>query len=290
MADVATNLYRGFRHVSQINSAYNPSLNHPQAQAYLEQYVVRSQQTRARLQNHSGLRYGKHPRATLDFFPAAARCAPLQVFIHGGYWRSLSSDTFSFMADAWVATGHHVAILNYPLLPEVTLPEQIAAVRAAMVWLWQQADALQIDRSHIRLAGHSAGGHLVACCLTTDWATLGLPQHPWERALCLSGLFDLAPFPHSWLQPDLHLSNCDVAECSPVFQPVHTGCMTCTAVGAQESSEFERQGLLWQSRLRQHQPSYTHLFKRIAHHDHFTILDEIALGTGATFEFLVSNS
>lgn len=289
MAETLAVSYRGFTQRAQIDAAYNPSLHHPRAQALIEGYTQRSLQTRQALRHFKSLRYGDHPRATLDFFPAQNRVAPLHVFVHGGYWRALSADDFSFMANALVAAGQHVAIVNYPLLPEVRLPQQMASVRSALVWLWQQQTRLHIDPDRISVFGHSAGGHLVASCLTTHWPDWGLPQHPWARALCLSGLFDLAPFPHSWLQSDLHLRPSDVTDCSPVFQSIPTGCTTLAAVGALESTEFARQSRLWQGRLQQQQPLHAHHFACIDGQDHFTILDDIAAGTGCLFEFLMSN-
>ena len=287
MSNAQPNLYRGFRHSADIDAAYNPSLNNPQAAAYIADYATRSELTRSKLHHLAGLRYGEHPRATLDFFPGTQHTAPLHVFFHGGYWRALSAQSFSFMANALVEAGQHVAIVNYPLLPEVTLPEQIAAARKALVWLWQHATDLHIMPHHITLLGHSAGAHLVASCLTTDWTLLGLPQHPWARALYLSGLFDLAPFPHSWLQPELQLRNSDVATCSPLLKPIPTGCATLSAVGAHESTEFERQSRLWQSQLQRLQPHHSHRFMKLEEHNHFSILDDLALNRGPTLEFLL---
>lgn len=287
MAKAHLNLYRGYTQRAQIDAAYNPTLNNAQASTHLAQYAERSQHARATLHHLSGLRYGQHPQATLDFFPGSAGLAPLHVFFHGGYWRALSARDFSFMAAALVNKGQHVAIINYPLLPEVNLPEQINAARAALVWLWQHAAELFIDHGHISLFGHSAGGHLVASCLTTDWTQLGLPKHPWARALCLSGLFDLAPFPHSWLQPELQLHKTDVATCSPIFQPIPTGCPTLTVVGELESTEFMRQGRLWQNQLQQLQQNHPHQFTLLKNYDHFTIIDDIALHNGQALAFLL---
>jgi len=37
----------------------------------------------------------------LDFFPADKPGAPLLVFIHGGYWRSLDKNDFTFIVPAY---------------------------------------------------------------------------------------------------------------------------------------------------------------------------------------------
>ncbi len=45
------------------------------------------------------------------------------------------------------------------------------------------------------ISGHSAGGHLAACLLATDWRALdgSLPKDLVIAAYAISGLFDLVP-------------------------------------------------------------------------------------------------
>ncbi|HEY8441110.1 MAG TPA: alpha/beta hydrolase, partial [Xanthobacteraceae bacterium] len=46
-----------------------------------------------------GLSYGSSPRQTIDLFlPRPDVIAPLALFVHGGYWRSLEPGMFSQMA------------------------------------------------------------------------------------------------------------------------------------------------------------------------------------------------
>src|SRR5262249_38361247 len=53
-----------------------------------------------------GIRYGTTPRQTIDLFsPAGGGAAPLALFIHGGYWRSLDPSSFSHMARGLNARG-----------------------------------------------------------------------------------------------------------------------------------------------------------------------------------------
>ena len=50
--------------------------------------------------------YGSHASEKLDIFgSAAARPAPVLVYIHGGYWRALDKQDQSFVVAAFVAAG-----------------------------------------------------------------------------------------------------------------------------------------------------------------------------------------
>ncbi len=69
-----------------------------------------------------GLAYGPSPRQTLDLFPAkdGDESAPLALFIHGGWWRSLSPTMFSQTAKGPNARGVTVAVAGYDLCPQVS--------------------------------------------------------------------------------------------------------------------------------------------------------------------------
>ena len=108
-----------------------------------------------------GLQYGDTPRQTIDLFsPKRAAEAPLALFIHGGYWRSLDPSMFSQAARGANAHGIGVAVAGYDLCPEVTIAEIIDQIRHACLFLW-----LRTGR-RMMVYGHSAGGHLAAAMLT----------------------------------------------------------------------------------------------------------------------------
>ena len=75
-----------------------------------------------------GRAYGDTPRQFVDLFlPEAGQAgeageavdtAPLAVFIHGGYWRSLNPLMFSHVARGLNARGIAVAVAGYDLCPD----------------------------------------------------------------------------------------------------------------------------------------------------------------------------
>ncbi|MCC7310283.1 MAG: alpha/beta hydrolase, partial [Sulfuritalea sp.] len=139
--------------------------------------------------------FGSSPAETLDFYPAAVPNAPLLVFIHGGYWRSLDKQDFSFLAPGFVKAGVALAMPNYGLAPATPIAEMVRQMLRAMAWLYRHGAELGIDRRRIAVAGHSAGAHLAAMMLAADWPLMAgdLPRDLLRGATCISGLYDLQP-------------------------------------------------------------------------------------------------
>ncbi|TGG93357.1 alpha/beta hydrolase [Natronospirillum operosum] len=277
-------LYRDFTTQEAIDAAYNPSHGRSDSAAILQAFTNRSAQARAQLECRPDLKFGPTVDETLDFFPAEGQHSdsrPLHVFIHGGYWRSLSSKDFSYMAQGLAQAGVNVAVINYALCPKVTLGEIVRQCRAALAWLYQSAPELGFDRRNITVSGHSAGGHLLGMLLATDWAAdYALPADLIRGGIAISGLFDLGPFPWSWLQPKLQLTGRDVRELSPLFQPVQVNCPVLAAVGEQESDEFHRQSQAWVEHLVAAFPEQSIEYLSVPARDHFSIIDDLAAGEG----------
>jgi arylformamidase len=138
-----------------------------------------------------GLSYGSTLRQVMDLFsPTRDATAPLALFIHGGYWRSLEPSLFSQMARGANAHGVAVAVIGYDLCPQVTITEIIDQIRHACLFLWLR------NARRMMVFGHSAGGHLAAARLATDWQAL-YPKAPADlvpTAYSISGLFDRKRF------------------------------------------------------------------------------------------------
>jgi arylformamidase len=208
---------------------------------------VRAQTPAARLD----LRYGQGEGETLDVFPATvptpAAGAPVLVFIHGGYWRSLDKSDFSFIAPAFNAAGALVLVPNYALCPAVTIEHIALQMAQAVAWAVDHAAEHGGDPSRIALVGHSAGAHLAAMLLTCRWKDLDpdLPAQPLAGALAISGLYDLEPLRHTpCVKNDLRLTPTSVARLSPAFFPRPKGGKLFAVVGLEESDEFLRQNAL----------------------------------------------
>ena len=191
--------------------------------------------------------YGGGPNETLDVFPGAAKGAPVLVFIHGGYWRSLDKADHSFIAPAMTRLGACVVIPNYALCPAVTIPEICLQMVRALEWTWRHVAEYGGDPGRITVAGHSAGGHLAAQILACHWPAHApdLPARLVRNALSISGLFDLEPMAHTpFLKDSLRLTPADALRCSPAFMPAPRSGQLVTVAGGDESAEFLRQNQL----------------------------------------------
>ncbi len=220
------------------------------------------------------LGYGADPAERLDVFPAARPGAPMLVFLHGGYWRSLDKSDFSFVAPAFVQAGACVVVPNYGLCPAVTIETIALQCAHALAWVWKNAASFNGNRGRIAVVGHSAGGHLAAMLLSCRWKTVddALPPRLVCGALSLSGLFDLEPLRHApFLQSDLRLTPAMVRRSSPAFFPRPRGPLHAL-VGADESDEFIRQNRLIRD---QWGPSTVPVCEALPGRHHFDILTDL---------------
>jgi arylformamidase len=221
--------------------------------------------------------YGKSAQETLDVFlpPAAATPAPVFVFVHGGWWRSLDKADHSFVAPALTAAGAMVVVPNYTLCPAVTIDEIALQMTRALAWVWRHAAAHGGDPERIVVAGHSAGGHLAALLLSCLWQKVGadLPPALLRGALAISGVFDLDPLRRTpFLQRDLRLTPASVRRLSPALLPPPARPLWAVA-GADESSEFLRHLSLIRSAWGS---DVVPVSEAIPSTNHFTVLDELA--------------
>jgi arylformamidase len=179
--------------------------------------------------------YGPGARHQIDLF-AGDRDGPMAVFIHGGYWQALDGSFFSHLAGGLNAHGISVAIPSYDLCPDVTIGEIVEQMRMESRELARLAPSLVIS-------GHSAGGHLAACMLATDWPAYdaSLPKDLVTAAYTISGLFDLGPLVGTSLNKAMRLDEAAARAVSPLFwKPPAHGSIDAV-VGGNESAEYLRQ-------------------------------------------------
>jgi arylformamidase len=218
-----------------------------------------------------GLTYGSTPRQTVDLFLAEEHeTAPLAIFIHGGWWRSLDPSIFSQMARGPNGRGVSVAVVGYDLCPNVMIADIVEQMRRMCGFLWQRFGR------RMTVYGHSAGGHLAAALLATDWRKL-YPKAPGDlvpAAYSVSGVFDLTPLLGTSINADLRLDPTGARTVSPLFWPAPVGRIFDAAVGGRESSEFKRQSQTiaqtWQ------QAGVQARYDEVADTDHFTVIDPLS--------------
>lgn len=237
-----TTLYREFTEPAQIDAQYKASAAVPDAMALMRGYTERSRQARERLRCSLDVPFGPTLDETLDVFPAERPGAPVFVFIHGGYWRAFSSKDFSFVALGLQPLGITTVVVNYSLCPKVTIDEITRQARAAVAWTLRGSGVHGGDAARVAVGGHSAGGHLTAMCLQARWAEdYGLPPDPIAAAVLVSGVYDIEPLRHSYLQPDIQLDDGVVRRNSPLFTVRACATPALITWGADESTEFARQ-------------------------------------------------
>lgn len=211
--------------------------------AVMQRWSAASAALRDRVDASLDCRYGEAERERLDLFRCGLRNAPLYVYLHGGYWQRGDKHLYSFIAEPFLNAGVDVAVVGYPLCPQVSMTALADSVRNSIAWLYQNATSLGVSRDRINLSGHSAGAQLTALGVCTDWTAVanGLPANLLKTAIPFSGLYELAPLLQTSINDALHLTDDEVSNLSPArLQPARE-IPLLTILGGAETKEFFRQ-------------------------------------------------
>ena len=240
----------------------------PEHPRIFAQWATDSESYRAKLpaSRRERIGYGPTPREIIDLFDARPD-APLAVFIHGGWWRNFEPALFSHMAAGLNSHGVGVALPGYNLCPQVSIAAIIEEMRRALLALWHRYGRRML------VLGHSAGGHLTAALVATDWPALDAtaPADLAPAGYAISGVFDLAPLVQVSMNRDFGLDQDGARKISPVLWPAPRGRVLDAMVGARESNEFLRQSRIivdaWDA------AGVATRYEEIAGANHFTVLD-----------------
>ncbi len=125
-----------------------------------------------------------NPVSGSTWFAGYGADAPTVVYIHGGYWQTLSKEDFAFVAKGPLELGYNVVLAEYTLAPQSSMTQIVQEIGRLLDHLSANRDELKIGRGPVCLVGHSAGGHL----------SLVHRSHPLlAHTMAISPLVDLEP-------------------------------------------------------------------------------------------------
>ena len=176
-----------------LDGQYNNRLHVPDFAIYLERWKLLSSQTAKTYHIIKDLPYGLLVREQMDIYPSVHPSSKTLIFIHGGYWHKLGKEYFQFIAEAFHVYGVTTILINYPLAPAVSMDQIVASCRQAVCWVSKNISAFNGDPDQVYIAGYSAGGHLAAMLMTTDWTRFNLSPGFIKGVCTVSGLFNLIP-------------------------------------------------------------------------------------------------
>jgi arylformamidase len=228
---------------AELDLEYNNRQRVPEFEQLYESWVGPCRQIIDDFDTKLGLSYGAGTREIIDLIqPASTPPVAVNLYIHGGYWMSRDISDQTFTARPFVEAGAAFGLLEYDLMPGVRMTDIVDQCRRAVAWIYDNADNLNIDRERIYVSGHSAGGHLTAMVVATDWPTFcGGPADMVKGGCAISGIYELAPIQLTYMQATLGLTDEEVRDFSPIrFANVPKSPMIVVP-GESESVEFRRQ-------------------------------------------------
>ena len=228
----------------------------------------RSAEMRAQYSDHLDLRYGSRERNRIDFFKAAEK-GPTLLFIHGGYWQMRAKEVFAIFAGGPMAHGINVAMIGYTLAPDATLDEIVAEIDQGLDFLAEKLPALGADPNRIVVSGWSAGGHLTS---------MALSQRHVKAGMAISGIYDLEPIRHSYLNVKLGLDEAMSRRNSPMTQAGGAMKPLALVAGSAELPLLRQQTADFAGHRAKYGLPVT--YEEIPGADHFTIMNELISPTG----------
>lgn len=228
--------------VTDWENAYANMPNIPNGEAYpgkwqeAANFFRKSWSEKGKLE--TDIAYDSQDRARFDLFLPAETPRGLVVFIHGGYWMRFDKSSFSHLAEGPLRRGWAVAMPSYELCPQSRISQITRAVGKAVETAAEKVDG------PLRIAGHSAGGHLASRLACQDSPLAKKMRDRLELIVSISGVHDLRPLLQLELNETLRLDIEEARDESPALNIPLPGTRLICWVGAGERAEFLRNNAL----------------------------------------------
>lgn len=228
----------------ELDDAYDQIVYAPNRDQVHKRNAFNSDRVRARLGMPKRHAYGSKPMEQLDLFPTPKPNAPINVFIHGGAWRQRSAKDYAFLAEPFVRAGAHFIALDFDGVEGTngSLLPMADQVRRGVAWAYKNAKSFGGDPDRLYVSGHSSGGHLAGCVLTTDWEKdYGVPNNILKGGMVCSGMYDLKPVRLSKRSEYVAFTDEIEEKLSSQRRLDRLNCPVIVGYGTFETPEFQRQ-------------------------------------------------
>lgn len=226
-----------------LDDAYDQAVYAPNRDQILARLARTSELVRQRIGAPEILSYGDSPVERIELYRTQAARAPINVFIHGGAWRTGSARNYGFPAEMHVRAGAHFAAVDFNNVLETggDLLPMAEQVRRAIAWVCRHAAELGGDPGKVYVSGTSSGAHLGGVAAATDWTKYELPEKPVRGYALCSGMYDLRGPRLS--KRSAYVKFTDEAEqaLSPQRHLARINAPIVLLVGSLETPEFQRQ-------------------------------------------------
>lgn len=227
-----------------LDAAYDQSVYAPNQKAVHERRMLMSTIALQRLGEPEVIAYGSGANHTFDLYRTKGRNRPLAIYVHGGAWKNGRARDFAVLAEVFVHAGAHCAILDFDLVQDCQgdLRPMVEQVRRATAKLCAEAASFGADPARIHVIGHSSGGHMGGCIVTTDWQKeFGLSQNILRGGMLFSGMYELEPVRRSKRSEYVAFTDDTVEKLSAIRHINKLACPLILAYGTLETPEFQRQ-------------------------------------------------
>jgi arylformamidase len=228
----------------ELDDAYDQAVYAPNAVQLHKRRQEKCKEVRARLGEPRRVAYGSTPVEMLDIYTTKRPNAPINVFIHGGAWRSGESWEFCDAAELFVHAGAHFIVPDFIDVIKAggSLMPMAEQVRRSIAWVHKNAASFGGDPSRVYVSGRSSGAHLAGTALITDWPKdFGVPADVIKGALLSSGMYDLKPVRLSKRGAYVKFTDEMEEALSTQRHLARINCPVIVAHGTYETPEFQRQ-------------------------------------------------
>lgn len=239
--EIQQKIYGEFTTQEELDAEYNVEKAVPNFLGYIKVFQNDSIKIRKGLKDRAVVAYGPTLMERLIIYPSVNKQAPVLLFVYGGYWKSGIGDDYDFIAEVPNKAGFTVVIVTYALAPHVSLQEMVRQLRSSIAWTWHNIKKYNGNPERISVAGHSAGGHLVAMAMSTDWSTYGIPSDIIKGFLAIRGLYDIESVAQTFVQPAIRITAEQILYTSPIRLIVPGKIRLIVAWGVMETASFRMQ-------------------------------------------------